>query len=125
MKYLILAFIILIIVLFPQNAFADCSKPVSYLKQGQQASCDGYLFSPAQEEYVRTAIEKYAVAQEIINEQQQLIANQDKRIALENERYTNIKSAMDSQNNQTFWERVAWFAAGVVLTSGVVYVSNK
>lgn len=111
--------------MFSQVCSAACTKPVTYLKEGTPASCTGYLFTPEQELYVRTAVEKYVTAQEIILKQDELIANQDKRIILEVERYANLKAANDLQNDKSMWERLAWFIGGVAIATGVIYVTRN
>lgn len=116
--------IILAIILLSEICFAEC-KPVSYIKEGQPACQTGYLFSPDKELIAREAVEKYVVAQEIILKQDELIANQDKRIALEVERYANLKAANDLQNDKSMWERLAWFIGGVAVATGVIYVTRN
>ncbi|MCH6573616.1 MAG: P-II family nitrogen regulator [Bacteroidetes bacterium] len=43
------------------SAFADCSKPVQFLKKGVPAPCEGFLFSKDKEQEVRIAIEESKV----------------------------------------------------------------
>jgi hypothetical protein len=117
--------LVLLIYLHVSCSFAACVKPVQYLQEGQSACMTGYLFSPDMELKARTAMENYNKVLEITKQQDVLIENQDKRIALESERYATLKQQMDLNNEKSFWERAAWFAAGALLTGGIFYVSNK
>lgn len=117
--------LILLIIVYSSCTFAVCPKPITYLQEGQQAACAGYLFTPTQEAVAREAVTKYVTAQELILQQDALIANQDKRIALETARYANIKAALDSKNDQTQWERILWFSAGFVIGGGIIYAARK
>lgn len=116
MKYLIL----LISLILPINSFAACPKPVTYLTQGSPAVCTGYLFSPEMEKQAREAIEKNEKLVEIFKKQNELIDVQEKRIALEADRYSNIKKQLEAKNDQSFLEKMLWFAAGVVTTTLIV-----
>lgn len=115
----------LALILYSQSIFAVCNKPVTYLKEGASAACNGYLFTPEQELLVRDAVEDNERYKHIITDLETLTANQDKRIALEVERYSNIKAQLDLKNDKSMWERLAWFIGGVAVATGVIYVTRN
>lgn len=46
------------------TAFAECTKPVTFLEQGAQAPCSGFLFTKEKEREVRLMAEDYKLLQE-------------------------------------------------------------
>lgn len=56
--------LLLALTLAAPQTFAECSKPVITLTEGQVAPCKGYLFSPTKEQEVRILTEDYSLLQE-------------------------------------------------------------
>lgn len=96
---------------------AVCDLPVQ-VKQGQAAPCDGYVFSTANEQKVRTDItfkdlqitsltKQNAFQQDIlnINEKELSSFKEDKKLSE--------------------WEKIAFFGLGVVVTGLVAYAAER
>lgn len=99
-------------------AIADCGQPVSYLKQGQPASCTGYLFSPEKEKEVRDIVQKYPVMVELNSKQEELINTLDEQVKLNQQISMNLRQELrDKEKNQTT-ENIIYFALGFVLAVG-------
>lgn len=124
---------------YSTNSFADCSKPVTPLTQGEQAPCTGFLFSPAKELELRLRNEDY----NFLLEQSKLFIQQKESYKKELEQTEQIVEK--ERQKAELWRKVAedttlkytevqerrgtrdwlFLGAGVLLTIGAGYALGQ
>jgi hypothetical protein len=91
------------------NYGATCTHPVQPIKEGQQAQCNGYLFSPETEEAAYKAtriVELQEKENKILEERLQLYKSQSESLA---------KDLGKKKSSEEFI-RIGYFAFGAIIT---------
>lgn len=96
------------------SANAVCDK-VEYLKEGDKAPCNGYLFTPEEEQKLRDTNERFKI-------QSQIILKQDEKInsletSLSNAKSTNqeLNRQLNIQETSTFFKVMSYFVGGLLV----------
>lgn len=118
--------------IFSFKALAKCDKPVTYLLEGSQAPCTGFLFTPEQEAKVRLADLDLSIQKEInaIQQQQLGILKEDNKLLSEqnnlwrNRAEDSTKRLIESESNKT-WKMFLYFLAGAAVTTAITYGVNQ
>ncbi len=107
--------------------YADCSKPVQVIEQGQTAECKGFLFSPQAEhdaandrdnmDYYVNMNEAYRARQKLQEDENQVL---EQRLKLYMDSTTNLSKEVASRDNNSNLYNVVWFGLGVIATALVV-----
>lgn len=107
--------LISLVFLFNQISYAACAKPVSYLREGQPAECNGYLFTPEKEKEVREYKMQFEDIKKLSTAQDDLIKTLDKRVDVLTRTNQNLHSQITQLNEQSSFEKYLYFGMGAVL----------
>lgn len=114
---------LLIFSLISSTSFASCPKNVQVIQKGQEANCDGFLFSDEAEKKAAQAIEDskyYKKLNERLEQRKKLTDKEievlDKRLKLYIEQSETLAERLNKRETQNSWERVLWFSLGIVVT---------
>ena len=107
MKKLLVLFLV-----FSLNGYA-----VTPLKKGQPSPEDGFLFNKQEEKEVRKKNEENKILKGLTIKQDELIKNQDQQIGL-------LEGKLKKRDVSGL-EKTLYFIAGVLFTSGSVYLAGK
>lgn len=99
------------------SAQAACDKPVSYLQEGTQAPCTGYLFTPEKELEVRYKINTYDKLVELTTKQDQMIDLLNKRIDSNQKQIGLYEEKINLQQSTEFYQKLLYFGLGVITTT--------
>jgi len=91
---------------------------VDYLKKGQAAPNDGYLFNKEEESKLRVNNEKLKLLGEIDG-------LKDKKIDILQERTDNLEKYAKKSNDTSFLKVTGYFLLGVLVTGIAVQAANK
>ena len=107
----------LILFLIPNLASAMCA-PVTYLKAGQSAPCEGYLFTPSEEEELRLKVQRYDQLNVINEKQDELIKVLSNRLDNSIQMNYNLKQQLERNKDQNSFEQGVYFVLGIVIGIG-------
>lgn len=116
--------IIISLSLFYNTASAECLKPVTSIKKGTSAPCDGYIFTPEAEAENYRKLEQSKLYKE-------LSENQEEQNNLVQERLNNyiqysndLNSELRKQQVRSDLTKVVYFLAGALVMYGAYEVAN-
>lgn len=122
-----LKIILTTILLFTTPIYADCLKDVQVIKQGQEASCDGFLFSNTAEkqaEEYRSDSLFYKSYSDKLQEKIKLEDNEidilQKRLNLYIQESNALSNEVAKRDNNEGLYRFAYFVLGIVTTGLLV-----
>jgi hypothetical protein len=125
--------------LYGQLAYADCSKPVTFLPNGTPAPCDGFLFTPEKERELRLINEDNKYLKQESELKDKLIDNyrtqvdtldkiaekeRQKSELWQNRAETITEKYVAEENNRGFRDWL-FLIGGVVLTVGAGYAVGQ
>lgn len=101
------------------SSFADdCTRPVTPIRTGERAVCDGYLFSPDAESEAYKAkqlADLYKKENEILEKRLELYVRQSDVLA---------KQVARTENTESLY-RLGYFALGVIITGVIASNVNR
>lgn len=116
----------LLILLLISNSFAD--EEVVYLEKGKQSPYTGYLFTPEKADSIRKQLiegDTYKLLNQSLEKSLEL---EHKTVDLSNLKITNLSEQNDKlakslyeERSMSNWERIGFFALGVIGTGLAVY----
>lgn len=119
--------ILTIILLFTSPIYADCPKDVQVIKQGQEANCDGFLFSNAAErqaEEYRSDSLFYKSYSDKLQEKIKLEATEidilQQRLNLYIQESNTLSNEVAKRDNNESLYRFGYFVLGVITTGLLV-----
>lgn len=102
------------------HAFAEeCTKPVTVIKKGQAAPCDGFLFSPKKEQEVRIKVQSTEILEQLSSRQKDSINNLDARLKNMREYNLELNKQLDDRDRWSFWKKTLYFGLGVAVTGAI------
>lgn len=107
------------IFLFTQISYANCEKPVTYLKEGQSAPCLGYLFTAEKEKEVRADSLKLQTQTELVTKQDELINVLNQRVYIAGVTNENLRSNVSSLESKNKLDQIIYFTLGLVVGLGI------
>lgn len=109
----IISMVIIFNCIFSSICHSDCTKPVQPIKQGETAVCDGFLFSPSEEESAYKATQ-------IVDLQKEENEILEKRLTLYMQESDALAKERAQKDNIEGLYRFAYFTLGVIVTGLVV-----
>lgn len=117
--------LLLSIIIYSQYSFAVCSKPVTYLKEGQAASCTGYLFTEEKEKQVRESIMKLEKMEVLVESQRQFNVTLESALVNKAAQNENLQKQLDNAKNKSIYETILYFSLGLVIGGFTVDAIKK
>jgi len=93
-----------------------CDKPVTAIKQGEIATCSGYLFSPEKEKEVRIKIAEYDLLKEYSNTQTELNQILNKRLENTQQYNDRLYKRLNEEKRSNEIYNALYFGLGVIVT---------
>lgn len=112
MKYLLPLFLMISL-----TANANCDKPVTSLKEGDKAPCQGYLFTEQKELEVRYKIETYDTMSNLVKKQDEMINILTQRIDNNQKQIDVYDQKLQNQASSEFYQKLIYFGLGVLTTT--------
>lgn len=116
--------LIVALALVPSLLHAECLKPVTYLREGAQVPCTGYLFSPEKEFEVRTKVATYDDLTLTVEKQRQLLELHDSELQRQIQTNISLSSELKVREENNLYKTILFIGAGIVsgslLTIGVI-----
>jgi len=114
------------------GSYAACGKPVTYLEEGAQTPCTGFLFTLDAEKEVRLNNYELGVQSNLVRLQTKQIAliQEDNQVLSQQVNLwrtraeDSTKKLIESENSKT-WEIFLYFMAGAVVTTAITYGVNR
>lgn len=124
--------LLLLVAVYSLGSQASCPKPVTYLTEGSQTPCTGFLFTPEKEAEVRAANLDLGLQRDInaIQEKQLGLLKEDNKLLLDQSHLwrtraeDSTKKLMESRNTDT-WRMFLYFSLGVAATTLITYGVNQ
>lgn len=113
------------ILLITPLSWAECSKPVTYLKETQPATCSGYLFTEEKELEVRTKVLQYDTLDKLVKKQDELIDNLTQRVDLTSKQNIVLYNEIQSRSDREWYINIAFFLGGSLITAYIASNVNR
>lgn len=119
--------VLALILAFTNPVLAECPNPVQPIKNGEQANCDGFLFSDQAEkdasayknnaEYYEELSNAWAVKSKLQTDENQIL---EQRLKLYMDATSNLSKEVASRDNSESLYRFVYFGLGVLVTGLIV-----
>lgn len=113
------------VLLISSLSWAECSKPVTYLKESQPAICSGYLFTEEKELEVRTKVLQYDTLDKLVKKQDELIDNLTQRVDLTSKQNIVLYNELQSRSDREWYINIAFFLGGSLITAYIASNVNR
>lgn len=115
--------LILIVAILWNTAFAECTKNVESLKEGQSitAKCDGFFVKHELMNELKNNDEVLKLKEKEIINLKDISLRQDQMTQFYKDRTVSLSKELDKSETRSFWKGVGMFTLGVLVTGAASY----
>jgi predicted DNA-binding ArsR family transcriptional regulator len=108
--------VFLLVFLISNISYANCKNSVTFLEKGQEAPCDGFLFTPEKEKDVRYLDLSVNYYKTLTSKQNEVIEIMDKRITNLQEHNNLLSDELNKKEKAVFLQSTLYFVLGIAVT---------